>query len=69
MKVQITTITPHGTFESNWGPGVPKEQIENLKDMLKDCNNLQYLTIENERGTHYIPGNVLKDSMLKVEED
>lgn len=71
MKVQITAITPHGTFVSDPGPDITKEQVDALENMLANCNSLAYLTIVNEQGTHYIPGSVVKDSIivLKVEGD
>ena len=71
MKIQITAITSYGTFESNWGRDVPKERVEAMENMLAKCDNLKYMAIENGSGIHYIPGNVVKNSIivLKVEEE
>jgi len=63
MKIVISVITPLGKFESK-EMTVDDEEYAEIKALLKDANSMSYLSLETNGGVTYIPGNVLKQSVV-----
>lgn len=65
MKVQVTAITPRGTFVSLLVES-SKEHVEALQALFEKQDKLDYLVLDTSKGKVYIPSDVLKQSVLTL---
>lgn len=64
MKTRTKVITPVGTYEGHVKTGITSESIDLARQYFERCNELSYFSIDLGDTTVYIPGNVIKNSVI-----